>query len=83
VHYSLAISKHVVVPETQHLEAIPVQISISLFISAAPLFHIVLSTVDFDYDPRRKAGEIYNQMIDGHLAAEVEPMSLQNAKLPP
>jgi len=59
------------------------KISISLFISAAAFFHVVLSTVDFDDDPRREAGEIHNQMINGHLRAEVEAMSLQNAKLPP
>jgi hypothetical protein len=52
VHHSLAISKHVVVPEPQDLEAIAVQVSIALFIGSATLFHVVLSPIDFDDHPR-------------------------------
>ena len=45
--------------------------------------HVVLTAIDFDDKSLRKARKIDDELVDWHLAAKVEALSLQQPNLMP
>jgi hypothetical protein len=81
VHDSSGILQYFIVPEPQQFEIIALQIGVTLCIDSAALLKIVLPSINLDYESRRKAGKIYDQMVYRDLSPEVETISLQRTKL--
>jgi len=75
--------KYVIVPEAQDSEPLLLQISISGAIYPRMTRKIMLSTIKFNDEPRRVACKVDDVTIDWHLSSEVEPVRLQQSKMPP
>ena len=80
LHHALRIRHHVVVPETQHGEAVAAQMGIAFRIAAAVGLHVVLATIELDHEARGEAGEIHDEVIDWDLTAEMEAVGSQQSK---
>jgi hypothetical protein len=52
-------------------------------VAARAFVPIVLTTIDLDYEPRRITCKVDNEVIDWHLAAEVETLALEHSQARP
>jgi len=70
----------VVVPEADNFEPMHTQMRITLRLGCESCPKAMLSAIDLDDKTRRVTSKINNQMIDGHLAAKVQPPSFERLK---
>lgn len=79
--HPLKIFKHVIVPKSQHSEAIKVEKPVPFFIFLPG--GSVLSAIEFDYQSLFKADEIDDVAVDGLLSPEFISYHLFSSQLLP
>jgi hypothetical protein len=77
LHAAFGVAQNVIVPETQHSEALALKVGVSCTVCSLARFEPMLSTVDLDDNPGRIASEVDDEVIDWHLAAKVKAVALQ------
>jgi hypothetical protein len=80
---TIGVRNNLIVPESQHAKSLAAQVRIAGSVAARAFVPIVLATIDLDHEPRRITCKVDNQVIDRHLAAEVESFALEHAQTPP
>jgi hypothetical protein len=77
------IPHHIVVPESQHGEPLISKILVPHRVRSTAGGEAVLTAVDFNDQACRKASEVDDKVIDGHLAAEMKAAWLYEPQLRP